>query len=76
MSEKSLSDYVLYKGEAVSPYRNESNETFIWNAERSHYTECTYDCEVRNYVEAFVGKWDPFFWKDIMDYYDSLVSKK
>lgn len=70
---KNKDGFLFYNGEDTCPYENESFEAKIWWAERSYASEYDGELSKRAYIEAFVGKWDPWFWRDVMDKYDTMT---
>lgn len=74
-----LKYFVYFDGTEECPFGNETKEAEIWGAERFIWNypdiidNTSPKVSVRNYVEAFVGKWDPWGCADIMKHYDLKI---
>lgn len=83
MDSKQLEQYTrLYKGEKESPfdYKVDYAKNIIWMAERefcesksrnNSIDKNNIKDEIEGWVEAFVGKWNPYEMEDIMRVYRS-----
>ena len=79
MTEEDLLRYCFYyKGEAMMPqsFDNDSNLIELWTAEKFVCKEMTHMIDeknprksVANWVAAYVSKWDPWEFRDVLDVY-------
>lgn len=80
MTEQDLLKYFyFYKGEALIPaVFDKEDEGKLWVAEEyvSKHLHHLIDMEhpresIRGWVESYVGKWDPYNWREVMAVYDN-----
>ncbi len=85
MTKEDLLPYCrIYKGEADVPEKYDGkDEGELWVAERFVCEEIPNliskkhpGKDLENYVEAYVSKWDPFGWVEVMQMYSSYGLKR
>ncbi|MCQ2281943.1 MAG: hypothetical protein MJZ99_04895 [Bacteroidales bacterium] len=76
-----LKYFLFFDGSENCPYKNATKEAKIWGAERFIWDyheiidKSSPEKSIRSYIESFVGKWDPWGWVDVMEYYDSKMKE-
>lgn len=73
-----MNNYKYYHGESVNPYDCESSEAILWTDEmiydKNPSNDHNSDESLENWVCAFVSKWNPYEFEDILELY--LKKKK
>jgi hypothetical protein len=82
MTETQLLKYCLfYNGEVLCPERfARTSEGELWTAEKyvcenlqGKIDESDPQLSLARWVAAYVGKWDPFGWREVMNIYMKLI---
>ena len=80
MTEQDLLKYCyFYKGEELIPADfDKKDEGKLWEAEKFVCEEIPHRIDegnprksIRSWVESYVGKWDPYNWREVMAVYDN-----
>lgn len=76
MTKEKMIDYFLFfKGEKECPFERGSTKARLWVAEQFCHdnphliSDSNPADDIFSYVEAYVGKWDPYGWVDVMNFY-------